>query len=198
MGNKCINGKLLGRFPENYTVIETTCAAWKKLYPDSEVLYTKTGYSRNYYIYPYGDYNINHDYFLFDVPFWDRSIESKVRVLGIEIGGKAIAFQIHKFDSKISLIDYNFDGEDIVVVGSSGDNFAAAFFPVVNGQPVQLSAVSGHYPVVMEDTDSNKWDIFGYAVSGPLKGNKLEKPEISYTAFWFAWSAFHELTVVGN
>ena len=39
----------------------TTLGAWKKAYPDTQVLSTETGYTRNYEHYPYGDYYTNNE-----------------------------------------------------------------------------------------------------------------------------------------
>lgn len=45
---------------------------------------------------------------------------------------------------------------------------------------------------VVQDTfqGGNEWDIFGEALSGPRKGEKLTHAE-SYTGYWFALSAFY-------
>ena len=46
------------------------------------------------------------------------------------------------------------------------------------------------------DTETgSRWDIFGTAVDGPLRGARLEAIEHVDT-FWFAWAAFAPETVV--
>jgi len=45
---------------ERIPAIKTTLGAWLKVYPDSKILSTKTGYRREYQRYPYGTYNTNN------------------------------------------------------------------------------------------------------------------------------------------
>ncbi len=42
----------------------------------------------------------------------------------------------------------------------------------------------------MKDNEGTKWDVFGNGISGPREGTKL-KPLSLYTAYLFAWAAFH-------
>ena len=39
--------------------VKTTLGRWKKLHPNTKVLSVNTGYQRNYFRYPYGDYYTN-------------------------------------------------------------------------------------------------------------------------------------------
>ena len=50
----------------------------------------------------------------------------------------------------------------------------------------------------MQDKFNNMWDLTGYAVAGPDKGDRLDRP-ISYTAKMWAWEAFFDqLDIYGN
>lgn len=51
-----IVGAQVNRTLESIPAIKTTLGAWLEEYPDSKILSTDTGYSRNYQGYPYGSY----------------------------------------------------------------------------------------------------------------------------------------------
>ncbi len=53
---KAVNGELKGTPADTCKLIETRWDTWKDMYPETMVLSTNTGYSRNYERYPYGDY----------------------------------------------------------------------------------------------------------------------------------------------
>jgi len=52
----------LKRFP----AVKTKLGAWLKIHPDSKILSARTGYSRNYFRYPYGSYYTD-EYLIFPV-----------------------------------------------------------------------------------------------------------------------------------
>lgn len=45
-------------------------------------------------------------------------------------------------------------------------------------------------PGIIEDNDGNVFDIFGFCISGPAKGSRLQ-PMNGFIAYWFAWAAFY-------
>ena len=51
-----IVGKGVNQTLKRIPTINTTLGAWLAKYPDSKILSTNTGYSRNYRAYPYGTY----------------------------------------------------------------------------------------------------------------------------------------------
>jgi hypothetical protein len=67
IGLQCVNGPLVGTEAVTIGVVETKWGTWKKIYPESKVLSTNTGYNRGYGFYPYGDYRADHAYLLFPV-----------------------------------------------------------------------------------------------------------------------------------
>lgn len=48
------------------------------------------------------------------------------------------------------------------------------------------------FPVILEDETGTRWDVFGEAVSGPRKGEKLESPH-NYVALDWAWDLLYDL-----
>lgn len=75
--------------------------------------------------------------------------------------------------------------------------FVTAFYRELNGKILDLQAVSGHFPVILEDELGNQYDVFGDAITGPNAGEKLE-PVNSGIGYWFAFaSAFPGIGING-
>ncbi len=182
---------------ETIELIETTWKTWKTMYPESEVITRDTGFERNYQGFTYGsDYSTNHSRILFPVNNSDPRLENKVRVHGViadETASQDAAvrvYEIRKFGDGISIIDDQLGAKDIVVVGSSDLDFAVSFEASIDSESqLTFDPVQNALPVVMEDQEGNKWDIFGYAVEGPMQGEQLKSTR-SYTGYWFAWADF--------
>jgi hypothetical protein len=195
MLNLCVNGELTGEEAKPIHVVETTWQTWKQLYPQSMVLSTDTGYSRNYSIYPYGNYKTS-DSLLFSVNKLDSRLPKKERVLGIIVGEKTRVYPLNTFDDPIKVINETFNDVQIVVAGSAEKNFAVSFErKLPDGTLLSFNPVEGELPVIMMDNEGTKWDIFGKGISGPRAGIKLT-PASSFIAYWFAWAAFYPGTEI--
>lgn len=89
------------------------------------------------------------------------------------------------------LIQDEFDGLPLVIVGSSSANYMLAFErELPDGSMLQFEALNQAYPAIMGDQEGNRWNVFGRAISGPRKGQQL-KPAHSYIGFWFAWGTMY-------
>jgi len=190
-----VNGPFAGRNVETFQVIETNWGVWKQLYPDSMVLTTNTGHDRNYIGYVYGPwYLTNHNAILFPLMNPDDRLENKTRVHGV-IGGEHATlgvpvkvYVIDEFGEGVRLIEDSVGGDDYLVVGSTSRNFAVAFHRPAD-ESLQFEAVQDQLPVILQDSEGNRWDLFGHAVEGPRTGERLTAAR-SYTGYWFAWADF--------
>lgn len=195
MLNLCVNGELVGDKAKVIHVIETTWETWRELYPQSMVLSTDTGFSRDYGVYPYGDYKTS-DSLLFSISHSDERLHKKERVHGIIVGGLTKVYVINSFDNPIEVINETFNEVPIVVAGSAEKNFAVAFErKLADGTELTFEPVDDALPVVMKDNEGTEWDIFGNGVSSSREGTKL-KALSSYTAYWFAWATFYPDTEI--
>jgi hypothetical protein len=167
------------------------------MYPDSWVLTIDTGYYResDYLVYPYGNYRWD-DQLLFPVSNRDNRLHLKDRVVGIRSATASKVYQIDGFGAVTQTLNEQFDGQPIVAVGNSADNFGAIFGrELADGTVLTFSPLADQYPAVMEDTEGSTWDLFGTAVSGPRQGTQLPMTN-SYIAMWFAWATFYEDTEI--
>ncbi len=85
-----IIGKQVNSSLQRIPAIQTTLENWLNKYPDSKILSTKTGYSRDYFRYPYGNYKTNQN-IIFPVRNQDK----------LTFHPKAIVTYIWKNDGKI-------------------------------------------------------------------------------------------------
>lgn len=186
MANECVNGDLIETQIETHLLVETSWKSWKELYPNSMVLTTNTGASRSYGTYPYGSYRTNSN-LNFPISISDDRLHEKERVLGVIIDGKAKVYQFDEFEGDdISIVQDEFLGQKIVVVGSENKNFMVAF----ESSELNFSPLQNELPAVMEDQDGNKYNIFGEVIEGNNLGEKLNAPT-SYIGYWFSWGTFY-------
>ncbi|MGB1242157.1 MAG: DUF3179 domain-containing (seleno)protein [Chitinophagales bacterium] len=99
----CINGELKGTKIKTHALVETTWAAWKEMYPQTEVASTNTGHVRLYGTYPYtnrdgDDYRYDNDFLIFPITYEDTRLPQKERVLGVIVGGKAKVYRFEAFE----------------------------------------------------------------------------------------------------
>lgn len=199
MKNKSINGDLKGTEAETLQLVEMTWGSWKKAFPNSQVLNTNTGYNRNYNKYLYGaDYSEDHDRILFPIYTEDDRLERKVLAHSINYGFLSKTYPIRDFSKSIQVINDDFEGNKLVIAGSSELEMAVSFERIVeDGTELQFEAVTDDLPVIMEDQEGNRWNLFGEAVSGPRQGEKLT-PAPGYNAYWFALADFFNSPRIHN
>ena len=188
---ECVNGPLSGMVTENYTLLETSWGTWKELYPNSLAVSEETGFSRNYESYPYGDYRTNNDNILFPVDNDDTRLPRKERVLGVIVDQEQKAYSTNLFDETVSIIEDQVSNQELIIVGNRTKNFIAVFHRMAeDGTLLEFTPVQDELPVILSDSEGNKWDIFGMATEGPRMGERLSQPT-AMMSFWFAWGAFY-------
>ncbi|MCH7817314.1 MAG: DUF3179 domain-containing protein, partial [Proteobacteria bacterium] len=161
-----------------------------EMYPQTTLMTTETGFSRTYGRYPYGTFRTDNS-LLFNVNnSGDNRLHRKERVVGINVGTSSKVYPISNFDGDVTVVNDTVGAMDIVVTGSSSQNFGVIFNRQLEDCTVlNFSSVQGQLPVVMTDNEGTQWDVFGTAVTGPRAGTQLQKTN-SYIAYWFAWTAF--------
>ncbi len=99
------------------------------------------------------------------------------------LGLKGVAtFSYSSFADSVSIKSYL----SYIVTGSEKDGFIMAF-----QKSYTMTAVQNQFPIIMQDDAGSLWDIFGEAISGPHKGEKLISPP-SYVAHDWAWHDFFD------
>ena len=63
----CVNGSAQGILAKTVELVETTWGNWKEMYPQSKVVSDRTGWSRDYQLFPYGNYRTDHSIIFFPI-----------------------------------------------------------------------------------------------------------------------------------
>ncbi|TYA74521.1 DUF3179 domain-containing protein [Seonamhaeicola marinus] len=186
MALQCVNGESINQIPNTVQVIETNWLTWKTIYPNSKVLNTNTGFSRNYGTSPYGDYASNNARFIFTPGLINNDLPNKERVYAIINNEKSRAYQFSKFVNG-KTVKESFEGKEYLVVGN--ENLIHAFELNTNQTNLEFE-FSFNGTSFFTDNEGNEWSIFGEALSGPRIGETL-KPATSVVSYWFAISNFY-------
>lgn len=192
---RAINGPDLGESMEPLNVIDTNWKTWKAMYPDSDVLSTDTGHSRDYNSYAYGkDFSTIDGIIVFPTTNeTDKRLNNKARVHAIfpqdslHENSKVRVYEYSKFGENITVISDSIDGNNYLIVGSTSYDFVVAYRSELrNGVELSFEAVQDELPIIMQDNEGNKWDLFGEAVEGPRSGERLI-PARSYSGYWYGF-----------
>jgi len=190
MKMECVNGKLKGREFDFVPTFETNWATWKKMFPKAIVVSSNTGHERRYSYYPYGSYRGDESLY-FPVSNVNSELNLKERVHGIIENNKVYAFRFNLFADETKLFKKQIGGNNYLIVGNSTENFIVSFYNNLSGgTELNFEVVKNSLPIILTDNEGNKWDIFGYAVEGNRKGQRLTSTK-SLIAYWFAWGAFY-------
>ena len=196
--------------------IPASVVSWAQFrdgFPQGQVLSRDTGYRGTYDLPSYGgidgaDKNPSHFR-----GATDPRLKPMERVVGISLGDEDAAYPFG-FLKKQPVINDSVGGESIVVFYTGGTlspfgtyvvmidivgpvdytvvGSTAVYEPFVDGEKLTFNAEND---VIVDQETGSIWDILGHAVSGPLKGSRLE-PVVHGNHFWFSWASFNPETTV--
>lgn len=196
MLEQAISGPAMLAIPDKLQVVETTMDTWLRMYPESRIMSRLTGFSRNYDVYPYGNYRDSEGLLFLVNNSGDNRLPKKQRVVGVTNRDEAMAYRLSELSVGVEVINDTIGDLPIVVAGSSDDDFGVIYSRQTSDCSVlEFEPVEDRLPIVMQDNEGNEWDIFGVAQSGPRKGESLTKTN-SYISYWFAWAAFFPHTEI--
>ena len=106
IGKRAISGEMKGQQLQAIPLIHTSWEDWHTLHPDTLVLSTDTGYSRNYMRSPYSGYKESRALY-FPVQYQDKRFHPKEDVLGVELNGHYKAYPFTELEkTKATFTDY--------------------------------------------------------------------------------------------
>ncbi len=188
----CVNGELKGTTAKVHSLVEMPWSVWKEAFPEALVLNTRTGYSRNYARYPYGDYRTNQRRLLFPIRHTDDRLPLKERVLGVVYSSEQ---KVYLFDDGQQSIDMILDevaGRQIAIVRSKVLNVLAAF-ELRTDRTYELK--KDGFPNVIADSQGNVYDILGRCTHGNAAALNLSP---QFMGYWFSWGTFYpEIPICG-
>lgn len=188
-------GAELARIP----IVETTLDHWSRLYPQTLVVTTDTGWDREYGVYPYGNYDALHNSTLmFPSSPWSRERPPKEPVLGVREPGGAVAYPFGVLADIGETVAVNDTLADraILITYLNAQRTARAFDRTVNGQVLTFDVTDSTELLLTDHETETQWNWKGEAQAGPLEGERLQPLEDAYPLFWFAWSVYYPDTRV--
>ena len=126
IASKAIAGSMKGTPLTLIPLEHTTWSSWKQRYPDSLVLSTDTGYSRDYTRDPYAGYE-NSDGLYFPVAHRDPRYHPKERVLGIEVNGQSKAYPFSELSQTNGTVKEIFNGKVLKITYDTANQSARIF-----------------------------------------------------------------------
>lgn len=203
---EAIVGPLAGRRLELLPAQIVSWGDWRKAHPSGRVLSQDTGFDRAYGQNPYQGYDSpgNDDPFLFaGEP--DPRLPATAHVLGVEASGRQMAFEYEDLARRAedghAVEQTRVGGQDVVVfwkrgtasaldqpkIATSRDvGSATAYEPRSRGRLLHFEAAPDGF---VDVETRSRWDLFGRAVDGPLRGARLRAvPAVDH--LWFSWAAF--------
>jgi hypothetical protein len=175
-------------------------------YPDTLILSKDTGHIRDYGRNPYTGYDdINQSPFMLKQDV-DARLPPMRRVATIEINAKNKAYSYKILRNK-KVINDSFENTDLTLfykdkiasaldrseISKSKDSGSVIIYDrKIKGKTYDFYYKDGFY---FDKQTNTKWNIFGDAIKGKLKGEKL-KALTHGSHFWFAWVVFKPDTLV--
>ncbi len=169
-------------------------------FPDGKVLSRETGHQRSYGRNPYAGYdNIKSNPFLFFGEH-DKRLPPMERVLTIGINEDTLLVPVTPLN-KQPVLNISIDQEPIAVFAAATATSAldksviaksrlipaaAAFSRLVGEKTLTFSSQDG---VIVDRETRSRWNAFGLATEGALKGSQLKQRDRG-VHFAFAWLAF--------
>lgn len=170
-------------------------------YPEGKILNRKTGHVRSYGNNPYSGYDdINSSPFLYNGPE-DKRLPPMERVLSLTSKNKSSLLIPSARLKDNPLLNITFDDKPVVVFATTSAASAldktdiaesravpaaAAFSSTFDNKTLEFEIRDGN---IVDTSTASVWNVFGVAVSGPLKARKLTQID-SGVHFAFAWLAF--------
>lgn len=185
MLGQCIKGSFAGDLSSTYNFVEMTWGTVKKSFPEA-LVFTNSSINTS---------NINEseankaDVKVGDLVYGIVESSQGQQPFGSS-DGKSTKVHIYHYDdfgSETTLKSVFVSNKRTLVVGNKNDHYITSY---INDSNAVFEAVQDQFPIVMKDSDSNEWDVFGVAVSGPRTGEQLESHTAFFALFW-AWENFY-------
>ncbi|MBI2872141.1 MAG: DUF3179 domain-containing protein [Chloroflexi bacterium] len=201
---EAIVGELVG---SRLRFIPASMVSWDefmKAHPDGKVLSKATGYPLPYGENPYLGYDTRQP-FLYQGPE-DNRLTAIERVVTVAVGEEAVAFPFSVLE-KEPVVHYTLGEQSFVVFYRMGTTSALDTTDIAQGRDVGATGVfvpradgrtltfRAHGEEIVDNETDSTWNLLGEAVSGPLKGQRLE-PVLHANHFWFSWAVFKPHTKV--
>lgn len=187
---KALRGPLMGSHLTEVPAVQTSWKAWKELHPDTLVL-RKPDRQRGS---AYDSYFRDPSRRGLTGTRGDERLGGKDKIVGVHEGGDTVAIP-QSVLAKKKVVASLLAGKPVVVMYDPKSDTPVVFGAVLEGRTLSFRASKHGKRVLVEDIETGSvWSALeGKAISGPLRGKRLE-PVPYFYSFWYAWSAYRPET----
>jgi len=188
-------------------VIMATWREWKKLHPETSVLYAPPITVRDKAVQKMLDTMILLERLASRSKPWDimkvgvdRRLPAMSFVFGVRIGDVACAYPLDAVREH-PIINDAVGGQSIVLLYDGGLDIGEIFSREVDGTVLSFAAAGAGSAegIVATDAETGSgWDVTGRAQEGTLAGHQLERLPHYNKLFWFSWAAFNPGTRINH
>jgi len=181
----CVHGNYAGTWARNLQLIETNWNTIREHYPGAHVFTLDKNSQGSTFPASYGVRSTLHPSGEGPLP------EEGDKVSGMVGLKEVVLFPYNLFSSGPRIIHMG----HILVIGDEKERWVSMF---EHPGDLSFTPVSDGSSAVMIDNQGSRWDMFGYAIDGPNKGQQLVSPDF-YVAKYWAWKSFYDnLRVYGS
>ena len=193
VSGKAIHGPLQGRQLKQVFHDEVSFAIWKRESPQGRVLKpVESVAAANQYEAADWETRVGRMRAVAETDI-DKRLAPRTLVLGIEVAGKSVAYQLSALQKQSPIMD-TIGSVPIMLVLGNDHRSARAFERVVDGRRLEFFQQTTDQQLVDAETGST-WNFEGKAVAGPLAGLQLKKVFV-LEDFWFDWRIYHPDTTI--
>ncbi|MFP3854405.1 MAG: DUF3179 domain-containing protein [Anaerolineales bacterium] len=185
-----IRGAHRGEWLKMYPSQVTSWMAWQERHPETEVLSAAAlGRDAEKLIDPYVGYYSSGVSGLSAGGVSDDRLEDKALVVGLEASGEAAAYPLREL-KELGWIQSEVGNVPVLMVYDS-DLEAPFVYSRELAEQVLDFELAGEPGILADQQTQSRWRLKeGFAISGPLEGEELDRMQARVT-FWFSWVGLH-------
>jgi hypothetical protein len=124
----------------------------------------------------------------------DKRLAPRTLVLGIEVGGKSVAYPLPALQKQSPIMDMVGPVPIMIVLGDDKRSARAFEREVDEKRQEFFQKTDSGFQLVDAETGST-WNFEGKAIAGPLAGRQLKKVFV-LEDYWFDWRIYHPDTAI--
>lgn len=124
----------------------------------------------------------------------DKRLAPRTLVLGVEIGGKSVAYPLPALQKQSPIMD-TIGPVPIMLVLRDDHRSVRGFERTLDGRRLEFFQKTDTGFQLIDAETGSTWDFEGKAVDGPLAGHQLKKVFV-LEDFWFDWRIYHPDTSI--
>ena len=188
---EALYGPLEGRKLERMMFEQLTFETWARENPEGTVLESREEFAELYWKETEREETRDGERIAFPVDATEGDVlERGELVAAVEFGDRKKAYPMRLLREQSPIADFAF-GSNVLVVLATDERSVRCFNLELGEETLELFRKPDEDTLVLVDPQTgSEWDFTGTAISGPLKGQTLERLPL-YTDYWFDFKKFY-------